>query len=98
MFDYKVIFPSDFDDYAWEIESKGCFNDVLLECQGKIYKLNFYDPIRLAQEIADELITQDVFIENNLLVIKSVDRLNMQNAIKYLIHSKKLCLLKPTSE
>lgn len=97
MFDYKLIFPSDFDDYAWEVELKGYFDDTLLEYQGKIYKLTFYDPIRLAQEIADELIARDVFVEDNLLVIKSVDRLNIQNAIEFLINSEKLCLLKPTS-
>jgi hypothetical protein len=98
VFDYKLIFPYDFDDYAWEVESKGCFDGVQLEYQGKIYKLNFYDPIRLAQEIADELIAQNVFIEDNLLVIKSVDRLNIQNAIEFLINSEKLCLLKPISQ
>jgi hypothetical protein len=97
MLGYKLILPHDFDDYAWEVESKGCFDDVLLEYQGKTYKLNFYDPIRLAQEISDELIVNDVFIEYNLLVIKSVDRLNIKNAIEYLIKSEKLYFLTPIS-
>lgn len=69
MVDYELTLPNDFDDYAWEVESKGWFSGAVVRFQGKQYRLNFYDPTRLAQEIADELSDRDVFVEDNLLVI-----------------------------
>lgn len=49
MVDYVLKLPVDFDDYAWEVESKGWFGEAVVVAQGKRYKLNFYDPVRLTQ-------------------------------------------------
>ena len=87
---YKLQFPSDFEDYAWEVEYKGWFNDVILEFKGKSYKLKFYDPVRLAQYIDDELKSNSLFYEENLLVVKLVTRVNIENAVKLLIESDRI--------
>ena len=72
MVSYELSLPEDFDDYEWEVESKGWFNGAVLTYQHKQYKLNFYDPTRLAQEIADELSDHNVFLEDNMLVLRKV--------------------------
>ncbi len=97
MIDYKLSFPDDFDDYEWELESKGWFNGAVVVCQESNYRLSFYDPVRLAQEIEDELSSTAVFMEENLVVINSVDRAHMEKAVKYLMESGKYKDLQKTT-
>lgn len=79
--------PADFDDHAWEVEAKGWFGGAQLKAAGKTYKLNFYDPVRLAQEIEAVLATGRVFFEPNLVVVKSVTRGEMEQAAESLMSS-----------
>ena len=69
MTNYTLTFPDDFDDYEWEVRSKGWFGDAKLKLLGKEYRLNFYDPVRLGQEIESELHRRTAFFEPNLVVI-----------------------------
>lgn len=54
MKNYILNLSDDFSEYAWEVESKGCF-EVDIKIFDKIYTFNFYDPIRLNQTIEDDL-------------------------------------------
>ena len=85
---YSLIFPDEFDEfYESEIQSKGYFGQVSLQISGKHFRLNFYDPVRLAQEIESEFQRGNVFFEPNLVVVKSVTRLEIEKAIQSLMES-----------
>ncbi len=68
---YKINFGDDFDQRAWELESKGWF-DVNVSVDGMLVSLSFYDPARLAQEVESSLSTKSVFFERNIVVIPVV--------------------------
>ena len=82
---YVLTLPEDFEDYASEVQSKGWFSGATLLFAGKLYRLNFYDPVRLAQDVESELEGQDTFFEPNVVVVRSVTRENMRNAVGALI-------------
>lgn len=82
--------PEDFDAYGWEVEAKGWFSDARLSLSGKEYRINFYDPARLAQEIADEHERGAVFCEPNLVVVRKVTRSAMHNAVEELVKSGRI--------
>ncbi|HYD78257.1 MAG TPA: hypothetical protein VEC06_00475 [Paucimonas sp.] len=87
MCDYSFVLPSDFDDYEWEVTAKGCFSEAMLTVSGKRYRLNFYDAVRLSQEIESAIEHGGMFFEPNLLVIKSVNKENMEQAVDLLVRS-----------
>lgn len=80
MTDFSFVLPADFDDYAWEVEAKGCFAETLMTVAGKRFRLNFYDPVRLNQEIESELERGAAFFEPNPVIVRSVTKANMQHA------------------
>jgi hypothetical protein len=82
-----LVFPAGFDDYASEVEAKGWFADATLTIVGKKYRMCFYDPVRLSQEIEAELQRGKLFFEANLVVVQSVTRQNMESAVAALIRS-----------
>jgi hypothetical protein len=98
MVEYELILPPDFDDYAWEVESKGWFSGAVVKFSGKKYSLNFYDSSRLSQEIADELSAHPMFVEDNLVVLESIDRSHMEKAVESLARSGKYNCLKADAE
>jgi hypothetical protein len=87
MSQFSLGLPADFTDYEWQLESKGCFFGAWMIAGGKRYRLNFYDPVRLGQEIEDELNRGNVFFERNLVIVQSVTRANMERAAAYLVES-----------
>ena len=87
MTDYSLLFPGEYDVYEWEVEAKGCFSEARLSTSGRRYRLSFYDPARLGQEIESELQRGSVFFEPNLIVVQSVTRLNMQKSVEILVRS-----------
>ena len=84
---HQLILPQNFDEYAWEVESKGWFSGARIRFEGKDYILTFYDAVRLVQEIEAEFLRGGVFFEPNLVVVKSLTRQNMEAAIDFLIRS-----------
>jgi hypothetical protein len=90
MSDYSLVFPDGFEGYAWELEPKGWFNEARLEFQGRLYRLMFYDPTRLSQDIDDELQRGGVFFEPNLVVVPTVNRQNMEKAAAQLVQHARL--------
>lgn len=84
----ELLLPEDFTSYEWEVESKGWFVAKAL-FDGQQFSLSFYDPIRLAQDLQDELESGVVFFENNVVVVNSVNSLNMKRAVEELQSSGK---------
>jgi hypothetical protein len=89
-----LVLPEDFDDYAWEIESKGVFWDVRLRYGGREYPLTFYEPRRLAQDVTDQLEEYPIFFEQNIVVVKKVTRAAMDLAAQELVRGRRLDELK----
>jgi hypothetical protein len=82
MREYKIEFPERFDEFAWEAEVKGWLQGVVVTIDGRRYKVTFYDPTRLAQDIESELQEKSVFWESNVLVIPSVTPAHIQKAVE----------------
>lgn len=95
MTDFTFVLPTDFDDYAWEVQAKGCFAEALMTVAGKRYRLNFYDPARLNQEIESELERGVAFTEPNLVIVRSVTKSDMQQAAEMLAQSGQANTLAP---
>ena len=72
MIKYVIDIPKDFEDYEWEIESKG-FISIDVKFDDKIFNINFYDEVRLNQTIVDDLGSNGFFFEKNLVVISKVN-------------------------
>lgn len=95
MSDFLFALPLDFADYEWEVIAKGCFSEALLTAAGKQYRLNFYDAVRLGQEIENELENGGVFFEPNLVVVRSVTKSEMERAAEQLVRSGLMVSLAP---
>jgi hypothetical protein len=87
-----------FDDYAWETEAKGWFPNAIAIVDQRRYRITFYDSARLAQDIADELKAAEVFFEPNLVVVPSVTRQNMENAIRAIVSAGRHLNMMPEAE
>ena len=92
---YTFTLPSDFAEYEWEVTAKGCFSEAQLAVSGVRYSLNFYDAVRLGQEIDSDLDNGAMFFEPNLVVVRSVTRVNMERAVERLVQSGRTASLIP---
>jgi hypothetical protein len=79
--DRELILPTDFDDYAWEVESKGYFWDASVRIGVRVVPVAFYEPTRLAQDIADELAAGRAFTASRLIVLERVTLEGMRDAV-----------------
>jgi hypothetical protein len=93
MNEYRIEFPSDFDDRAGEVVSKGWY-PVRVVLSGEPYDITFYDPVRLRQEITDAHERGEFFWEENLVVIKSVERSQMEKAVRHIAGSRHVRLVR----
>ncbi|MFJ4870340.1 hypothetical protein [Streptomyces sp. NPDC088757] len=82
---YHVRFPDYLDGYEVETEAKGYLVGVTVSAGSRSFELTIYDRARLVQELDDEL-DSDVsyFAIPNLLVVRSVTRGEISNAIENL--------------
>ena len=90
---FALVLPCEFDDYEWEVKAKGFFSEARLSVSGKRYRLTFYDPVRLSQEIEDELKRGELFFELNLVIVSSVTRSDMERAVESLMKIRPRCIL-----
>jgi hypothetical protein len=82
---YEIEFPKGFDEFEWEVEAKGWLQGVVVTIERRRYRVTFYDPTRLAQDIADELQEKSVYLESNVLVVPSVTRAHMEKAVETVV-------------
>lgn len=81
MTEYTLKWPDDFENYSWQIESKGWFVGLEIIVGGKTLKPTFYDSSRLSQDIAGEISGAGFFFEPFLIVIRQVNRESMERAV-----------------
>jgi hypothetical protein len=82
MTEYGIDFPEGFDEFEWEAEAKGWLQGAVVTINRRRYRVTFYDPIRLAQDIEDELQEKSVYLESNVLVVASITREQMRAAVE----------------
>jgi hypothetical protein len=70
----EIEFPDYFDDNQGEIQAKGYLEGVILTYQGKRVTADFYGPLRLSQDISDELSEGYVVAYKRLIVVPEVTR------------------------
>jgi hypothetical protein len=88
----ELLIPDDFEETLWE--SKGYFPEAKLVVDSTVYKINFYDPARLVQDITGDLVRRNIFFEENLVVVPKIDRKALQDAVHYLVISKQIARLR----
>jgi hypothetical protein len=93
MSDFSIELPADFDEYEWQAEAKGWYSEARMIVSGKRYQLNFYDAVRLAQTIEDDLQSGGVFFEPNLVVVRRVTESEMERAAELLVQSGQVASL-----
>ena len=89
---YNLDLPDDFDEYLWD--TKGYFLGAELKVDNAIYILNFYDPTRLTQIIKDAIEERGFFVEENVIVVKAVNRTFVEKAVENLVKNAEFGLLK----
>jgi len=81
----KIVYPIEWDDRDnFERPAKGWLDNVkVIKENGKEYTLSFYDPVRLSQDLEEEIkIGKAGIIEKGLLIVKEVTKENIEKAIK----------------
>jgi hypothetical protein len=81
--EFELRLPDDFDEGLWA--TKGYFRDAELAFRNQVYRLAFYDPVRLGQDAAAEVENGDFFFEKNLVVVGLVERRNLEAAARWLV-------------
>ncbi len=81
MVQYTLKWPDNFENYSWQIESKGWFVGLEINVGGKTLKPTIYDLARLSQDIAGEFSSAGYFFEPFLIVIQQVTRETIERAI-----------------
>lgn len=87
MTDYEIIWPEDFDDYAWLIESKGWLDGVKVRIGERIIEPVFYDSVRLSQDVEAELSSYGYFAESMLIVLDRVTKNGVEKLIRKMVQS-----------
>ncbi|OYW79954.1 MAG: hypothetical protein B7Z26_07240 [Asticcacaulis sp. 32-58-5] len=75
--------------------AKGYFSGCQLEYEGQTYNLSFYDPVRLAQTIKDDIESDGIFFEKNVIVVQSITVEHLEKAIQTLINANQVYNLSP---
>jgi hypothetical protein len=80
-----------FDDEPWD--SKGYYFGAELFHMGQTYLLNFWNPVRLAQDIESYLEGGGFFFEENLIVVKEINLKSIREAVAGLIETGQISRL-----
>ena len=87
MSSFSLDLPGDFEDYAWEVEAKGWFSEARIIVAERLYRINFYDLPRLTQQVESEFERGRIFFEPNLVIVQSITRVHMEQAVEALVQS-----------
>jgi hypothetical protein len=78
---HTIRFPDDIHDRPGEIEAKGYLGAVQIIAGSAVYELEFYDEVRLAQAIADDLRSHGFFSGRGIVVVPRVTREAIERAV-----------------
>ncbi len=77
-----LVLPEDFLEYAWEVEAKGVFWGGSVELASRRFGVTFYDPVRLEQDVRDEVASGRPVAISRLLVIARLTVAEMEAAVQ----------------
>lgn len=86
---YNLVFPEGYEEFEGLTESKECVT-VLLTTNNREYSIYFVTPRRVTQDAEDELTRKPAYHEQNLVLVKTVDRKSILAAADFLIQSETL--------
>jgi hypothetical protein len=70
----QVVYPALMDDHDWAMtEAKGWIEIAVRSIEGE-KAITFYDPVRLAQQVADAMTGSGYFAESTVVVVPTVTR------------------------
>lgn len=98
MSDFSIEYPPGFEDYEWEVQAKGWLRGVVVVIHGRRHTVTVYDPTRLAQDINDALKRGDAFLEENLVVVRSVTPENIAAALAEVVRTGRAGVLRPEND
>jgi hypothetical protein len=81
---YDLQFPDYLSGYEVETEAKGYLVGVIVRTPGATYELTVYDVVRLGQDVAEEVQSDECFVVANLLVVPRVTRVDISRAVALL--------------
>ncbi|MEH6629954.1 MAG: hypothetical protein V7776_03975 [Halopseudomonas aestusnigri] len=87
---FEIHFSTDFSEYEWEIEAKGWYGDLPVTWRGKLYMLNFFDPVRLNQDLQGELEQNSIALLLNTVIIDRLTKNGITEAVSKLVNSGEL--------
>lgn len=78
----ELRLPDDFHDYAWEVEAKGVLLDATVRVGDSLVPVTFYDPVRLGQDVTEELAERSAFVLERTIVVPFVTEQHMRAAVR----------------
>ena len=95
MAEFTLNLP-DFDEADWKLWAiKGYMLNVEFCVRGDRYMLNFFQPVRLAQDVERDLERCGVFFMPNLIVIPALTKSEIERAAKWLAQPSRITSLMP---
>ena len=85
--EHELELPEDFAEYEYEYEAKGYLAGARILRGGEHAQVVFYDPVRLAQDIEDELAAGNCPAYPNLVVVPEITKQSITRAVESLAES-----------
>jgi len=80
---YQIIYPDGLDEYDFfDIEQKGWLDGVKVAWMEREITLSIFDGGRLAQIVHDDTARLGYFASKSVLVVRSVNRTEIESAIQ----------------
>ncbi|WP_299390695.1 hypothetical protein [Pelagibius sp.] len=87
MGNYQIVWPSDFDRIEWLLESKGVLFDIEVKVGDHTIMATFYDPVRLSQDIEEEIQSSGFFSETFIIVLERLTKRNIEATLDKMYRS-----------
>lgn len=81
---YELIFPPEFLEYEYEYEAKGYLSGARIVAGEQYADVVFYEPVRLGQDIAEEIADGGYLAFTNLVVVPHVTKDALIHAVELL--------------
>lgn len=79
----EVVYPDGYDEIAeFEHEKKGYLLGVQLHLKGSVISLDFYDIVRLTQDVTETLSEKSYFRLENVVIVDAVTKVNIELAAR----------------
>ncbi len=81
---YTLVMPDGLEDDAWLFETKGWLPGIAIVVGDVRYEPDFYDPVRYAQTLADDVEVDGFAVPENVVVVSAVTPTEIRLAVERL--------------